>query len=730
MPDYEGTTRKSFKNIRTAIERNHQTFLDEDDEIAYVKSTIKTWSFPWLMVFDNYDNPSDFSNIRGFIPFGMQGAILITTRHEDVRQLGTMISVPGLAEDNAVNLLMKHCEEEREPDNLQVAQEIVKTLGYHALAIHQAGRYIFKHPPIQSFLDSYETEKRSLMGWTPIFWDYKKIVNEEEQECVLSVFTTWELSIKNITDEDTRRKIEQFLAVCAYLGKTMISESLIKASSASGTNQWMDLFLRDGQWSSSSYSNVLIELRALALVQPISGEPKTFLLHPLISDWLKCRGEESILAEKQQLDRASAATLLKNYLRNTFNDSAHGYLDASISVRDNTLLQVTSCEGDIEKFLHLNISSDDWECISETFAEFHESVGDYRNALSLQSEVVRRRKMKLGPDNPDLLSSQSLLGKIYNSLGQFEEAEVQLRQVQLQKGALRKEDISALKAADNLIWALVCQGKYAEAKRNLEQQTWVMRSLYGEDSRPLLRSFRMLAWVLENDGDLDDAESLIADTRAKCEKFFGENDLDTLTCYNAQGVLYRMKGVLPKAEELIRKAAEGRTNQLGRTHPSTLNALTNLSMVLASQASKFDEGETLAREVLALRQKKLGDYHTSTLVSVVNLMRILLEGRDTYKRAYGSEIEDIKAKIGEALDKGVWGADILDSELGTTRLDGDLGMLPVLRTSRFGPKEWIRSHIPDWSKGNKQPTHSRLPTTTTHERVDPRILQSAMQRQQ
>jgi hypothetical protein len=114
-----------------------------------------------------------------------------------------------------------------------------------------------------------------------------------------------------------------------------------------------------------------------------------------------------------------------------------------------------------------------------------------------------------------------------------------------------------------------------------------------------------------------------------------------------------MEGVVSKAEELIRKAAEGRTNRLGRPHPSTLNALTNLSMVLASQANKFDEGETLAREVLSLRQKKLGEYHTSTLVSVVNLMRILLEGRDTYGRAYGSEIKELQAKLGEALDKGV-----------------------------------------------------------------------------
>jgi tetratricopeptide (TPR) repeat protein len=421
-------------------------------------------------------------------------------------------------------------------------------------------------------------------------------------------------------------------------------------------------------------------------------------------------------------------TLLKTYLRYTFNDSAHGYLDTSAAIRESILLQVTSCEGNIEKFLHLNINSDDWENISETFAEFHENVGDYSNALALQSEVVRRRKIKLSPDNPDLISSQCLLGQIYNSLGQFEEAEYQLRKVQLQKRASSKQDISVLKAADNLIWALVCQGKYAEAKGNLEQQTRALRSLYGEDSRPLLRSFRMLGWVLANDDNLGDAESLIANTTAKCEEFFGENDLDTLTCYNAQGVLYRMEGVVSKAEELIRKAAEGRTNRLGRAHPSTLNALTNLSMVLASQANKFDEGETLAREVLSLRQKKLGEYHTSTLVSVVNLMRILLEGRDTYGRAYGSEIKELQAKLGEALDKGVWGADILDSELGTTRLDGDLGVLPVFRTSRFGPKEWIRSHIPDWSKRHKQPTHSRLPTT--YERVDLRTYLSALQQTQ
>ena len=48
--------------------------------MAFFHKTLTSWTVPWLMVFDNYDNPDTFPNIQDFIPQSEFGAILITSR--------------------------------------------------------------------------------------------------------------------------------------------------------------------------------------------------------------------------------------------------------------------------------------------------------------------------------------------------------------------------------------------------------------------------------------------------------------------------------------------------------------------------------------------------------------------------------------------------------------------------------------------------------------------------
>ncbi|KAI2741993.1 hypothetical protein DTO013F2_8656 [Penicillium roqueforti] len=329
------TVRKSFKNIRAAVETTvQQAQFDEEDERMYVRRMMRSWSFPWLMVLDTYDNPLEF-NIADFMMFRGHGDILITTRHENESQWGKVIDVPGLPEDDALILLMEQCNAEEKADNVQEGQEIIKRLGYLPLAIHQAAAYIWKHPPIHSFLATYESEKKNVMKWIPSVWVYNQ-ATDRERESALSVLTTWELSVGQITDDATRKKTEQFLTVCAYLGKSNTSEDLIKASSSS-TDQWLELFLRDGKWDSRQYSEIAIKLRGLALVHPASGGSNSFSVHPMVADWLKCSGEGSspISEKKLQLDRISAATLLKNYLQLQVasTDLSHEYMNMPFDAR-------------------------------------------------------------------------------------------------------------------------------------------------------------------------------------------------------------------------------------------------------------------------------------------------------------------------------------------------------------------------------------------------------------
>jgi tetratricopeptide (TPR) repeat protein len=546
----------------------------------------------------------------------------------------------------------------------------------------------------------------------------------------LSVFRTWELSLGNLdSDTDTREKIVQFVTVSAYLDIGNIFENLLKLS-FSDAGPWMDLFLgQDRQWDGNKFLTVLVKLRELALIQSFSPKERRFSLHPVVSDWLKCRSGEGDLVKTQRSHRFSAAKLVKNYLRDTVKNLPLGYLDLPHDVRQNMLLHATSCLGDIEKFSDLDPDSSEWEEIAECLAEFHDSVGDFRTAEILENEVVRRRKGRLEPANALLLTSQGVLAFIYHHQGRFKEAESVLRELQdREREALESGDPAALRMADIFVHVLAWQEKYEEAEKYVEDLIQIKEKVYGKGNRSLLKSNSMLAWVLENNNELDKAEMLNNKILKERNEYFGESDLDTLTSYNAQGVLYHMTGRLQQGEEFIRKAALGREQKLGRTHPDTLNVLTNLSMILASQQNKIAEAEKLAREVMKSRQRKLGESHISTLVSVANLIRILMK-KDPSGQLHRSEIDGLRDGLKATEKSGQVVSSDLESDLKTLKLDADAQIMPArgilgrglggrgLNLTRIVEKRKNRSQL--------QPIPDPLPD---QKRL--KILQSAMQVQQ
>ena len=88
------------------------------------------------MVFDNYDNPDTFPNIRDFIPGSELGAISVTSRHQDcnamvVNQSNHFFELFGLEEDAAVALLFQQSQ-----TNEGVSDNAKKKLCKGSRAIH------------------------------------------------------------------------------------------------------------------------------------------------------------------------------------------------------------------------------------------------------------------------------------------------------------------------------------------------------------------------------------------------------------------------------------------------------------------------------------------------------------------------------------------------------------------------------------------------------------------
>src|SRR2546421_845485 len=98
------------------------------------------------MVFDNYDNPTVFNNVEDYMPSNEQGMILVTSRHADADRLAdeeNQIELLGLPESDAIKLLLRQSlVKQSDRAASEQGKEIVARLGYHALAITQAGAYI------------------------------------------------------------------------------------------------------------------------------------------------------------------------------------------------------------------------------------------------------------------------------------------------------------------------------------------------------------------------------------------------------------------------------------------------------------------------------------------------------------------------------------------------------------------------------------------------------------
>ncbi|KAI9869902.1 MAG: hypothetical protein M1830_004948, partial [Pleopsidium flavum] len=195
------TVTQSYTVIAEAIAKDRTAATNPEANIRIVLDIMSMWPMPWLLVFDNFDEPKAFDKkpIKDYFPRGKKGLILITSRHAASESLGHTITVTSMLESEALELLYCRSRYETSEANDAEGKRIVRRLGYLALAIDQAGAYISARTmDFQSFMDHYNNRRKEVLNETPDLWDYRRRKNETEAEQSLSVATTWELSFEQI----------------------------------------------------------------------------------------------------------------------------------------------------------------------------------------------------------------------------------------------------------------------------------------------------------------------------------------------------------------------------------------------------------------------------------------------------------------------------------------------------------------------------------------------------
>ncbi|KAL6697553.1 hypothetical protein J3F84DRAFT_407167 [Trichoderma pleuroticola] len=129
-----------FKRIAQVLGKSECT---EIEDVTLLLANIEMKN-NWLLVLDNADDPE--VDYQEYIPSGDRGTVLITSRLPECRIYGTVghEEIGNLSKEDCVTLLFKAAEipERLHAESLPIAEEIASEVGFHTLALVQAGAYI------------------------------------------------------------------------------------------------------------------------------------------------------------------------------------------------------------------------------------------------------------------------------------------------------------------------------------------------------------------------------------------------------------------------------------------------------------------------------------------------------------------------------------------------------------------------------------------------------------
>ncbi len=174
----------------------------------------------------------------------------------------------------------------------------------------------------------------------------------------------------------------------------------------------------------------------------------------------------------------------------------------------------------------------------------------------------------------------------------------------------------------NVGWFDWRQGRYVSAYEAVSESYNIYQERAGDVVNTTLDSLSLLASVLQYQGKYEAAEEMNRRALEGREKVLGVEHPSTLTSVDNLASVLRYQGKYEAAEEMNRRALEGYEKVLGVEHPSTLTSVSNLASVLQYQG-KYEAAEEMNRRALEGREKVLGVEHPDTLTSVNNLALVL-----------------------------------------------------------------------------------------------------------
>jgi tetratricopeptide (TPR) repeat protein/nucleoside phosphorylase len=603
---------------------------DQRKLVAAIRRWLERCEQPWLLIFDNVDEPS---MVEPYLPRGGNGSILLTTRAHAVGSLATSVEVETMGFVEGTHLLLRRAQrfERASDEEVNQAGNIVVVLDHFPLALDQAGAYIEETQcSFEDYLALYRTHRQALLAQR----------GKEATNYPHAVATTWSLSFQKVQQKSPAAA--ELLELCSFLAPDRIPEELLRDGAAywpAALQQAVADPLRFQQLIADllkfSLVKRLVEEHALSIhrlvqavqldtmelamqrhwaervVQAVSevfpGNPKE------ITRWQRCL---------RYLDQAQAcSTLIKQHklpliegvdLLNRTGFYVHEH--ALYSIAEPLYQQALTICKQQSGTTHPNTAT-----VLNNLALLYQEQGKYAKAEPLLKRALLIREQQLGASHPETALSLNNLGTLYRNQGKYAKAEPLLERALLireqQLGASHPETALSL----NTLAGLYCrQGKYSEAEPLLERALAIYEQQLGATHPEISTALNNLAGLYYDQARYSEAEPLLERALLIREQQLGASHPETATSLNDLALLYQEQGKYSEAEPLLERALAIYEQQLGATHPSASAVLNNLALLYQEQG-KHAKAEPLLERALLIREQQLGTAHPETALSLNNL---------------------------------------------------------------------------------------------------------------
>lgn len=263
-------------------------------------------------------------------------------------------------------------------------------------------------------------------------------------------------------------------------------------------------------------------------------------------------------------------------------------------------------------------------------ASIAQQLGDNGTAAELLSGVCNTFEQTFSVYFPETVSCLSYLAGINREGGELDEAERVYRRV-IESVAATSTSIS-VEGLNPLLQLADIQrerGKYAEGKALLSGVIPLANQIGAADLSYTGKAY--LSRILEDEGQLENAEKLAADVVDYGRTAWADNPLQFYNAMLSLGVVYQRQSRFGDAESVFNESVGGLLSYVGEAHPSTLVAMNNLGN-LYEQIGLYDEAEPLLKQTLEAMEVNLGPTHPQTS-RIRNNLALLHESQGNFREA-------------------------------------------------------------------------------------------------